>query len=250
MAAAATAAGAEPVGLHWNSQRSEQDQPRRVAWEMVHTVFHALLMEAQRRVLQGKPLTKANGNPEVNWKVKAKRPTIVRSFLQACGSANKKELVCGNTIVKFQDGPAGAEIGVDQGGLTRELFTLFRQRLLAPLPGDLSLFEGCSASSTSSAPAGGSGGGGAAEEDEQRAFVPRAGEAYEVRKRLLWCHFILKPKHLSRQARDKHRENPPRKGHFCHRLRQCLRVTGCSGERSLWLSEAMRHSQAVSRPSS
>jgi hypothetical protein len=190
MAAAATAAGAEPVGLHWNSQRSEQDQPRRVAWEMVHTVFHALLTEAQRRVLQGKPLTKANGNPEVNWKVKAKRPTIVRSFLQACGSANKKELVCGNTIVKFQDGPAGAEIGVDQGGLTRELFTLFRQRLLAPLPGDLSLFEGCSASSTSSAPAVGS--GGAAEEDEQRAFVPRAGEAYEVRKRLLGVPFYTK----------------------------------------------------------
>ena len=85
------------------------------------------------------------------------------------------EQACGGPVVHFADGPAGAEIGIDQGGLTRELFTLFRQRLVAPSRGDLALFEGFS-----SRVGAHDGGWNAQETTEERGFVPRAGAAYET----------------------------------------------------------------------
>ena len=82
----------QPTGLHYRHDAAAQF--RLVSWEMVHTVFHVLLGEVQRRLLEGKPLQKPNGAPAVSWKLKKlSRLTIVGSFLEACGRASKKELV-------------------------------------------------------------------------------------------------------------------------------------------------------------
>ena len=159
----ATAGGgvvAAPPSLSWDSRSAA----RLVTWEAAHAVFHALLREAQGRVNGGKALLTAHGKPTVRWNLSVDRTQIVRSFLEACGKASKKCLGCGATFVKFKNEP-----GLDQGGPTQELFTLFRRRLLAPPAGDLCLFAGLV----------GEGGDGAGAEDE-RAFVPRADDSSEI----------------------------------------------------------------------
>ena len=58
------------------------------------------------------------------WKINLKRSDIVCTLLGACGKASKRELVSAPTVVKF-DG----EQGVDQGGLTRDMWSGFREKL-------------------------------------------------------------------------------------------------------------------------
>ena len=144
------------------------DDPDRAApsWSLVHTVLHSLLDAKQQALLMGKPLLRPNGHPTLSWNMTVDRSSLVRSFLQACGRASRKNLLCGGTVVNFK-----GEHGVDEGGLTRELFTLFRQRLLEPPEGDLQLFVGFVGEELC-----GEGAAGA----EERAFVPRADDATQL----------------------------------------------------------------------
>eukprot|EP01043_Picozoa_sp_COSAG02_P031969 COSAG02_NODE_2114_length_9799_cov_54.257423_1_plen_759_part_00 len=131
------------------------------AWSLVHTAYHALLEAKQQALLHGKPMLRPNGHATLFWNITIDRAQPARSLLQACGKASRKNLLCGGTIVKFS-----GESGVDQGGLTRELFTLFRQELLVPSSSDdVQLFCGFVGESVC---------GEGAASVEERAFVPRA----------------------------------------------------------------------------
>ena len=150
--------GAKPQWLVGGRDDSTRAAP---SWALVHTAFHALLEAKQQVLLQGKPVLRPNGHATLFWSISIDRSQPVSSFLQACGKASRKSLLCGGTVVKF-----AGEDGVDQGGLTRELFTLFRQELLAPSSSDDSrLFCGFVGESLC---------GEGAATVEERAFVPRA----------------------------------------------------------------------------
>ena len=182
-AAAAPAAAAPPTGAPGAAVARAAPRPiggadggGRLAppVDVTFANFMALLNAEQRVLLGGKPLTTAAGHATVQWRMQISRADVVDSLLKACGKCrSKKELLCGGTIVKF-----AGEDGVDGGGLTKEMWTLFRHQLLRPRltaaaavtaaasgarPG-LSLFTGFIEEETQ-------------KKETEKAFVPRVPEA-------------------------------------------------------------------------
>ena len=83
------------VGGHGDPDRAAP------SWSLVHSVLHSLLDAKQQALLMGKPLLRPNRRATLSWNLTVDRSSLVRSFLQACGKASRKNLLCGGTIVKF-----------------------------------------------------------------------------------------------------------------------------------------------------
>ena len=81
-------------------------------------------------------MAKVKHNPA--WGLKLERGKFLCTLLGrgACGTAGKRQLVCAPTQVKFLGEP-----GIDDGGLSREMWSLFRSELFTYEVGGTSLFE-------------------------------------------------------------------------------------------------------------
>ena len=99
------------------------------SWEKRHANLRAFISINQLAVSKGKPLLKPNLQPAFYWTVKLERDQFMASLLAAVGRASKKDLICAGTKVKFV-----GEDGIDDGGLTRELWTQFRRQLFSQQP--------------------------------------------------------------------------------------------------------------------
>ena len=105
----ATTQKLQPTGVSWLVGGEDDSSRAAPSWSLVHTAFHALLEAKQQALLQGKPVLRPNGHATLSWNLTVERSAPVRSFLQACGKASRKNLLCGGTVVKFV-----GEDGVDK----------------------------------------------------------------------------------------------------------------------------------------
>ena len=107
----------------------------------------------ERRVhtcVRGTPAGASKGRRNSPWVLKLDRSNLLCTLLAACGTAGKRLLVCAPTQVKFT-----GEAGVDEGGLSREMWALFRAELFAYQVGGARLFEPLSGAGSAFVPAEG-----------------------------------------------------------------------------------------------
>ena len=112
---------------------------RHRAWESCFGAWQSHLAAEQRGILKGKR------SPP--WVLKLDRGRLIYTLLAACGTASKRQLVCAPTEVKFLD-----EAGIDEGGLSREMWSLFRSELFSYEVGGTRLFEPLSGANSAFVP--------------------------------------------------------------------------------------------------
>jgi hypothetical protein len=94
------------------------------SWDDAYLVLEALTRSSQLVLSKGVDLATPTGRPKFVWKIKLQRECFMLSLLECARKASKKDIMCASTEVKFAN-----EAGVDEGGLTAEMWGQLRVRL-------------------------------------------------------------------------------------------------------------------------
>jgi hypothetical protein len=94
------------------------------SWNDAYLVLEALMRSSQLVLSKGIALATPTGRPKFVWKVKLQRERFMLSLLGCAKKASKKDIMCASTEVKFDN-----EQGVDEGGLSAEMWGQMRVRL-------------------------------------------------------------------------------------------------------------------------